>query len=190
MHEEVVMAGFGGQGIMMMGQLLAYAGMKEGKNVVWFPSYGPEMRGGTANCTVIVSDDEIGSPIATEPDAVIVLNQPSLERFEAMVKKGGVIVVNSSMIPITSTRDDCRVAYVPGNEIAQKLGNLRITNMVMLGAYLELTECVPMATAKECLKDVLPVRHHKLIPINSQALDVGAEHVRTGAVALPAPQTA
>jgi 2-oxoglutarate ferredoxin oxidoreductase subunit gamma len=178
MHEEVIMAGFGGQGITMMGQLLAYAGMKEGKNVVWFPSYGPEMRGGTANCTVIVSDDEIGSPIATEPDAVVVLNQPSLEKFEPMVRKGGFVIINSSMIPIESARADCTVVYVPGNEIAQRLGNLRITNMVMLGAYLASTRCVPMETAKECLKDVLPIRHHKLIPINSQAIDIGAEYAR------------
>ena len=178
MHEEVIFAGFGGQGVMLMGQILAYAGMREGRNVVWFPSYGPEMRGGTANCTVIVSSEDIGSPISSEPNAIVVLNQPSLEKFEPITRKGGIIVINSSMIPIESTRADCRIFKVPGNDLAMELGNLRCMNMIMLGAYVESTGCVTMDAAKECLTEVLPARHHKLIPINSQALDIGAAQVR------------
>jgi 2-oxoglutarate ferredoxin oxidoreductase subunit gamma len=139
------------------------------------------MRGGTANCTVIVSDDEIGSPVSSEPDAIIALNQPSLEKFEKVVKPAGLIVINSSIIPIESTRADCRIVEVPGNDLAQRLGNLRCMNMVMLGAYLEASGGVSMDTAKACLSEVLPVRHHKLIPINSDALTLGAAQVREAA---------
>jgi 2-oxoglutarate ferredoxin oxidoreductase subunit gamma len=177
MHEEVIIAGFGGQGIMVIGQLLTQAGMMEGKNVVWFPSYGPEMRGGTANCTVIISSEQIGSPISANPHSIIVLNRPSLERFEKIVRPGGNIIVNSSLIRIESTRaEDCHVVKVPGNEIAAELGNLRVTNMVMLGSYIAQAETVALESALDALKEVLPERHHNLIPINQDALKRGAEY--------------
>lgn len=137
MIEQVIMAGFGGQGVMSMGQLLAYSGMLEGKNVSWLPSYGPEMRGGTANCNVIVSDDEIGSPIVTEATAVIAMNLPSLDKFEHSVMPGGTLIINSSLIERKCSRTDIDVFYIPANEIADELGNNRVANMVMLGAYLK-----------------------------------------------------
>jgi 2-oxoglutarate ferredoxin oxidoreductase subunit gamma len=142
MIEQVIMAGFGGQGVMSMGQLLAYSGMLEGKNVSWLPSYGPEMRGGTANCNVIVSDDEIGSPIVTEATAVIAMNLPSLDKFEHSVMPGGTLIINSSLIERKCSRTDIDVFYIPANEIADELGNNRVANMVMLGAYLKKTGIV------------------------------------------------
>ncbi len=177
MREEIIMAGFGGQGIMSMGQLLAYAGMKEGKEVSWMPSYGPEMRGGTANCTVIVSDSRIPSPLSSRPDTLIVMNLPSLNKFAPIVKKGGTIILNSSLIDSEVKRDDVEVIEIPANEIANKLGNSRIANMVVLGAYLTHHKIIDIATVKESLKSVLSERHHNLIPLNEKALDRGTEIV-------------
>ena len=122
MTEQVIMAGFGGQGMLLAGQILAYAGLDEGKNVSWLPSYGPEMRGGTANCCVIVSDEEIGSPVVAEADTVIVMNRPSLDKYESAVKTGGLLIINSSLIDQKSTREDIDVVYVPANELAEELG--------------------------------------------------------------------
>lgn len=178
MKEEIIMAGFGGQGVMSMGKLLAYAGMKEGDEVSWMPSYGPEMRGGTANCTVIISSEKIPSPLSSRPDTVMVMNLPSLEKFVPMVKEGGTILINSSLIAKEVERDDIEVIKVPANEIANELGNSRVANMVMLGAYLARKNIVKLDTVKKSLKDVLPKRRHDLIPINEEALDRGAALVK------------
>ena len=123
MSHEMILAGFGGQGVMLMGQILAYAGMLEEKQVSWFPAYGPEMRGGTANCAVIISDEPVGAPNVSEPGVVVVMNGPSLDKFEPMVKKGGVLIINSSLISREATRADIKVFKVPSNEIAAELGN-------------------------------------------------------------------
>ncbi|HEY3316541.1 MAG TPA: 2-oxoacid:acceptor oxidoreductase family protein [Bacillota bacterium] len=176
---ECIFAGFGGQGVMMMGQLLTYAaGMVEGKKVSYMPAYGPEMRGGTANCTVVISDESVGSPVVTDPNAVVAMNQPSLEKFEPMLKEGGVLIVNSSLIGIKAKRSDVRVYYVPANEIATGLGNDRVANMVALGALVEATEAVKMDSIVESLKKALPPHRHNLIPLNKEALERGAEAVR------------
>jgi 2-oxoglutarate ferredoxin oxidoreductase subunit gamma len=175
LNEKVIMAGFGGQGIMSMGQLLTYAGMLEGKQVSWLPSYGPEMRGGTANCNVIVSDTLIGSPVITNnATCAIVMNLPSLTKFEQNVESGGAILVNSSLIDNKTSRDDLKAFYIPANEIALELGNAKAANMVMLGAYVGLTGAVKIESIVEALKKVFgPAKSH-LVPLNEQALTRGA----------------
>ncbi len=144
MRHEIVMSGFGGQGVLLMGQILTYAGMLEDKNVSWIPSYGPEMRGGTANCSVIIADGETGSPIVEQPTAAVVLNLPSLDKFEPTVATGGVLIVNSSLIDKAVKRQDITVYRVPVNEIATELGNLKMANMVALGALIAATGAVDM----------------------------------------------
>ncbi len=178
MEERLIIAGFGGQGVMSMGQLLTYSGMIEDKNVSWLPSYGPEMRGGTANCSVIVSDGLIGSPIVTEASTAIVMNKPSLDKFEKDVVEGGKILINSSLIDKRINRDDLNAYYVPANDIANELGDARIANMVMLGAYLELTKIVKTESIIEAFKKVFGESKSHLIPLNQQALEKGAEAVR------------
>ena len=178
MEERVIMAGFGGQGVMSMGQLLTYSGMIENKNVSWLPSYGPEMRGGTANCNVIVSDGLIGSPIVTEATTTIAMNRPSLDKFERDVVSGGKLLINSSLIDKKATRDDVDVYYVPCNDIALELGNTKVANMVMLGAYLELTKVVKFESIIEAFKKVFGESKAHLIPLNQNALKKGAEAVR------------
>jgi 2-oxoglutarate ferredoxin oxidoreductase subunit gamma len=179
MTEEIIIAGFGGQGVMSMGQLLTYAGMLEGKNVSWLPSYGPEMRGGTANCNVIISDDEVGSPIVTKASAVIALNRPSLDKFEEAVVPGGLLLINSSLVDRKAERDDVEVVYVPANEIADELGNSRIANSVVLGAYLaKVGEGISPKSIIEALKKVLGLSKQDLIPLNEEALKRGAELVK------------
>ncbi|HHY83704.1 MAG TPA: 2-oxoacid:ferredoxin oxidoreductase subunit gamma [Clostridiales bacterium] len=176
MTEQIIMAGFGGQGVMSMGQLLAYAGMLEGKNVSWLPSYGPEMRGGTANCCVIISDDMVGSPIVTQATAVIALNKPSLDKFEDTVVPGGLLFINSSLVDRKSVRDDIQVYYIPANEEADRLGNSKVANSVMLGAYLARAgSSVTPESVIEALKKVLGSSKQDLIPLNEKALKRGAE---------------
>ena len=174
MVERNIFAGFGGQGVLLMGQLLAAAGMKEGKNTSWIPSYGPEMRGGTANCSVMLSDDEIDSPLVTRPTSLIVMNRPSLEKFEDAVVPGGSIFVNSSMIDIKVKRTDVNAYYVPCTEIATELGNPKVSNMIMLGAYIGKSHCVDIETVLEALLEKLGERKAKLIPLNREALKRGA----------------
>lgn len=179
MLQEVIIAGFGGQGVLSMGQLLTYAGMLEGKQVAWYPSYGPEMRGGTANCGVTVSDKEISCPLVSEPTTAIVMNRPSLVKFEPIVKPGGLLLVNSSLVDKKASRKDIRVIEILANDLAaEKLGNTRVANIIMLGAFLELTKTVNIDAIIESLKMVLPERRHNLIPLNRQALELGAEVVR------------
>lgn len=176
MQTEIIIAGFGGQGVLFTGQLLTYAAMDEGKEVTWIPSYGPEMRGGTANCTVVVSDDEIGSPMVSQPSAVIAMNLPSLNKYEAKVKTGGLLVVNESMIDREIPRDDIKVVLVKANDIAEELGDKRMTNMVLLGALIANLEVLPVRAIENALKGHLPLRHHKLLPQNYEALKRGAQH--------------
>ncbi len=179
MAMEFQLAGFGGQGIMVMGQVMCYAGLEnEGKHVSWFPSYGAEMRGGTANCAVVVSDEEIGSPVIGKPDAIVVMNNPSLLKFEKDVKPGGHLFVNSTLVDRKPSRDDINIVNIPANDIANELGSGRVANMVILGAVVAKTDVVKLDSVKEALKAHLPKRHHKLLPMNYEALDKGAELVK------------
>ena len=174
MTEEIIFAGFGGQGVLSMGQTLAYSAMGEGKNVSWMPSYGPEMRGGTANCITIVSDEQISSPIVSKFDTAVILNQPSMEKFESQVQQNGVIIYESTNILKASERKDIEIYPIPAAEEANKLNNTKIANMVLLGAYLERKPIVSINSIIEALKKVLPERYHNLLAVNRQALEVGA----------------
>ncbi len=176
MQQEVIIAGFGGQGVLFAGQLLAYAGMDEGKQVTWIPSYGPEMRGGTANCTVVISDEEIGSPFVKNPAAVIAMNLPSLDKYEHLVKPGGILVVNSSMINREIIRQDIKVVSIPANEVAESIGSKRAVNMVMLGGLLGNMELLSLAAMETALKGHLPERHQKFLAGNLEALQQGAAY--------------
>lgn len=177
MQTEIVIAGFGGQGVLFTGQLLTYAAMDEGKEVTWIPSYGPEMRGGTANCTVVISEEEIGSPMVSSPLAVIAMNLPSLDKYEGMVKTGGVLVINESMVDREVKREDIKVVMVKANDIAEELGDKRMTNMVLLGALIANLPVLPLRAIEKALAGHLPERHHKLLPKNYEALKKGAQHL-------------
>lgn len=178
MLEELIIAGFGGQGVMSMGQLLTYAGMIEEKFVAYIPSYGPEMRGGTANCSVTISDQEISSPIFTEPSSVIIMNQPSLSKFENALQPGGLMIINSSLVNTKPSRQDIKILEISANEYAEKLGNSRVANIIILGAYIAITKVVSIDSVVESLKKVLPERRHNLIPLNRKALELGAEIIK------------
>lgn len=174
---EVIISGFGGQGTLFSGQVLAYAAMDADKHVTWIPSYGPEMRGGKARCTVVVSDEEIGSPIVRRPSSAIVMNIPSMEAYEPAIKPGGVLVVNSSLIDLTSDRDDISTLYVPATEMATEMGNVRIANMILLGAWAVATGIVTIEQLEQALTGHLPQSKQKLVPINQEALRQGAAMV-------------
>lgn len=178
MTHEIIMAGFGGQGIMSLGMILTYAGMAEGQKVSWMPSYGPEQRGGAANCSVVLSEGEIGSPIVTEPTAAIIMNGPSLDKFEPAVRPGGILIINSSMVARKPVRTDLDTVEIPTTEIANDLGNARVAGMIALGALVELTRAVSFESLEKALKKVLPEYRHNLIPANKQALERGAEWAR------------
>jgi 2-oxoglutarate ferredoxin oxidoreductase subunit gamma len=180
MQTEILIAGFGGQGVLFAGQLLAYAAMDNGREVTWIPSYGPEMRGGTANCTVIISDEEIGSPMVRNPQALIAMNLPSLDKSEPTLARGGLLVINSSVINRSARRADIRSIQIPGNEIAETIGDRRMTNMVMLGGLLANLPVLPLEAIEKALKEHLPERHHRLLPLNSQALRQGATFLAEG----------
>ncbi len=152
MQTEVMFCGFGGQGIMLIGQMLAYAGMNEGKNVIWMPSYGPEMRGGTAYCTVQVSDRDVGSPIIDRPQCIAVLNRPSLDKFDGKVRKGGLIIINTSLIDADSQRDDISVLHVAANDIGLENGTAKAANMAMLGAYVGYTQAVKLESLEPLVR--------------------------------------
>lgn len=175
---ESIFSGFGGQGVLSMGKLLAYAAMKEGKEISWMPSYGPEMRGGTANCMVNISDEPISSPVVTAYDVVVVLNLPSLKKFEPKVKKGGLLIWESSTIKEPPTREDIQVVALPAIEKASnELKNVKVMNMLVLGALVKLRDIVKRESLVLALKETLPERYHKLIPLNEQAIDLGASLV-------------
>jgi 2-oxoglutarate ferredoxin oxidoreductase subunit gamma len=177
MHEEIIISGFGGQGTLFAGQLLAYAGMDQGYFVTWMPSYGPEMRGGTAHCIVIVSDKPIGSPLIRRPSVAMVLNQPSFDKYEPLLKQDGVLVINHSLIKSESQRRDITSIYVPGNDIANELGDVRMANVVLLGALLAVRPVVTLDAIEQALDDHIPLRRQKIIEPNKKALLAGAEHV-------------
>jgi 2-oxoglutarate ferredoxin oxidoreductase subunit gamma len=178
MLEEIIISGFGGQGTLFAGQVLAYAAMDAGFHVTWIPSYGPEMRGGKARCTVIISDQEIGSPLVRRPSAAIVMNIPSFEAFEPLVKPGGVLVVNQSLVPNRSQRDDLRVFYVPATEQATEMGNARVANMICLGALTKALDILPLEALEQALDNHLAERHRQWLPLNKEALRRGAEFAR------------
>ena len=174
MERSVIIAGFGGQGVILAGKILAQAGMDHGLEVTWLPSYGPEMRGGTANCTVVLSEEAVGSPIVDNPTALIAMNLPSLDKFEARVAKEGVILVNRSLINRDVARDDVMVVSVPLNELAKKSGSDRALNMVALGAYLKATQFLPLDTVQNTMERMLEKDGKgKFVPMNKQALEEG-----------------
>jgi 2-oxoglutarate ferredoxin oxidoreductase subunit gamma len=179
MQTEIVIAGFGGQGVLFGGQMLAYAAMDAGRIVTWIPSYGPEMRGGTANCTVIISDEEIGSPLVRNPRAVLAMNLPSFDKYEPLVVKDGVLVVNASLVNRPIQRADIQGVLIPANEIAESLGNKRLSNVVMVGALLAMLPVLSVATVETALGSHLPERHKKLLPLNIKALRAGEEFATT-----------
>jgi 2-oxoglutarate ferredoxin oxidoreductase subunit gamma len=178
MQNEVIFAGFGGQGVLFAGQILAFAGMDAGMEVTWMPSYGPEMRGGTANCTVIIADDEIGAPTVRNPKAAVVMNLPSFDKYEPAVESGGVLIVNASLVNRKAQRQDLDTLLVPANEIAEVIGNKRLTNMVLLGALLQKLPIMPLAAIEAALENHLPERHRRLLPSNKRALRDGAAFAR------------
>jgi 2-oxoglutarate ferredoxin oxidoreductase subunit gamma len=172
MQNEVQFAGFGGQGVMLMGQIMAQAAMQQGYEVVWIPSYGPEMRGGTAYCTVVISDRPIGSPIIRNPRHLVAMNRPSLEKFAPFVKPGGTIFINSSIISIGAGRDDVDIIKVPIIEIARELGNVKAANIIALAAFVSRSQVVDFELLRESVKAKFASRE-KLIPLNMKALEEG-----------------
>ena len=177
MEAQFLIAGFGGQGVLLIGQLLAKAAMHEGMNVSWMPSYGPEMRGGEAHCAVVISDEPIGSPLVTEIPIAVIMNKPSMIKFTPAMEKGGIMLYNSSLIDITPDRDDITAIPVDCNGIAEELGNARTANMVMLGAILKKTGVVSIDAAMEALKATFGPKKEHLLPINRQAMEKGAAAV-------------
>lgn len=174
MLEQIIISGFGGQGALFAGQLLTYAGLEEDRHVAWLPSYGPEMRGGTARCTVTISDEPIGSPITDTPSAVVALNPPSLEMFEPTVQPGGLLIVNSSIAKEDVQRDDLTTLRIPANDMARdEMGNERMANMILLGALVRATGVVALESVMTALKKNLPERRHHLLEPNREALQRG-----------------
>jgi 2-oxoglutarate ferredoxin oxidoreductase subunit gamma len=178
MTEQIIFAGFGGQGVLLAGQIMAYAGMEEGKNVSWLPSYGPEMRGGTANCNVVVSDEEVASPVVVEADCAVVMNRPSMEMFEKSVKPGGLLIMNSDLIEVEPTRTDIKVLRIPANSIAEQAGSIKAANMVILGAYNACANLVDNKTIVKCLEKVMGEKRKHLIPMNEKAIDMGMQEAK------------
>lgn len=181
-ESKIICAGFGGQGVMSMGRLIAYTGMLEGKEVSWLPSYGPEMRGGTANCHVIVSDHPIGSPvISRDATALIAMNLPSMRKFEADLVPQGLLMINKSLIDVAPDREDLKVVDVPANQMALDLGNAKVANMVMLGAYLAESGLFALDSVFEALKKVFGPKKQTLLPLNRKALEEGAHTITPAA---------
>lgn len=172
MEEKIIAAGFGGQGALSIGQFIAYSALHEGLEVTWLPSYGPEMRGGTANCSVVVSDEPVASPIIAVSDCLIAMNKPSLAKFVNDVKPGGIVIVNSSLIEDKVERDDVKVAYVDAQKIAIEAGNARTANIVILGAYIKLSGLLPYETVYETI-DKIFAKKPKVIPVNKKAFELG-----------------
>jgi len=188
MLEEIIIAGFGGQGVLSMGMTLAYAGMVEDKEISWMPSYGPEMRGGTANCITILSDEKISSPIIASFDTAIILNQPSMEKFAAKVKSGGLLLYDSSTIIHAIERTDITIIGIAATTEAIQMKNPRIMNMLMLGAYLQLKPIVAVDDIMKALEKVLPEKYHHLLPVNRQAMERGAALLQLQTEKLPATE--
>ena len=170
---QILIAGFGGQGILFSGKFLAYKGLKEELQVSWLPSYGPEMRGGTANCNVILSDDPVGSPIVTQPDILVAMNLPSLQKFVNSVVPGGVVILDSTLIDAKVERDDVKVCYVPATQMAKDAGYPTLANMILTGKVLKEIDCVAYEGNKETLETFIPAKKASLIDVNCQALQAG-----------------
>ena len=170
---EIILSGFGGQGVMSIGKNLAEAGVAEGLEVSWVPSYGPEMRGGTANCTVILSPERIGAPLVEQTTEIVVMNRPSLMKFEPTLVPGGIAFINSSIVPDKVRRGDIRAVYVPCDAIAAELGNPKVANMVMLGAYVGATEALKVETIEEMIHEMFTGKKARLVPLNLEALQRG-----------------
>ncbi|MCD6091733.1 MAG: 2-oxoacid:acceptor oxidoreductase family protein [Bacteroidales bacterium] len=177
MTEEMIIAGFGGQGVLSMGKILAYSGIMQDQEVSWMPSYGPEMRGGTANVTVIISDERISSPILTNFDTAIILNQQSMDKFQNTVKPGGVLLYDPNGILKPPTRTDIKIYTIDGAKLASDMGNPKIFNMIVLGAFMQVKPIVQLENVIRGLKKSLPERHHKLIPLNQDAITMGMKNV-------------
>lgn len=177
-EKQVLFAGFGGQGVLSMGQFLTHAALSAGKHVAWVPSYGAEMRGGTANCLVTISDEEISSPITENPLMAVILNRPSLDKFENKIKPNGTLVINSSLVDREPRRDDLNVLKLPVNELADKLGNPRGANMILLGAYLEKTRVVEVEKALEYFDVIFKGKSEEVIRKNKEAFLAGVEYAR------------
>lgn len=178
MTEELIIAGFGGQGVLSMGKILCYSGIVQGQEVTWMPSYGPEMRGGTANVTVILSDERISSPIVGEFDTAIILNQQSMDKFEKMVKPGGVLVYDGNGITRHPVRKDINIYRVDAAEEAAKMDSTKTFNMIVLGGYLKIKPVVKMENVVAGIKKSLPERYHHLVPMNEKAIQRGTEIVK------------
>ncbi len=178
MKEEIIIAGFGGQGVLSMGKILAYSGLMEGKEVTWMPAYGPEQRGGTANVTVIVSDERISSPILSKYDAAIILNQPSLEKFESRVKPGGILIYDGYGIIHPPTRKDIKVYRIDAMDEANERKMAKTFNMIVLGGLLKIRPVVSIESVLKALKKTLPERHHHLIPMNEEAIHIGMDIIK------------
>lgn len=178
MTEEIIIAGFGGQGVLSMGKILAYSGIMQGQEVSWMPSYGPEMRGGTANVTVILSDTRISSPVVQEYDTAIVLNQQSLDKFESHVKPGGTLIYDPNGISTPPTRKDIKIYSIAAADEAAAMENMKTFNMIVLGGLLKIKPLVKMENVIKGLEKSLPERHHKLIPINEKAIRRGMEVIK------------
>lgn len=177
MTEEIIIAGFGGQGVLSMGKILAYSGIMQNQEVSWFPSYGPEMRGGTANVTVILSDERISSPVLNQFDTAIILNQQSLDKFESMVKPGGTLIFDPNGIFKEPTRTDISIYKIEGTRIAAEKGQPHIFNMIVLGAFLKAKPIVKLENVRKGLEKSLPERHHKTIPQNLAAIELGEQEM-------------
>lgn len=179
MKEEIIIAGFGGQGVLSMGKILAYAGLMEGKEVSWMPSYGPEQRGGTANVTVIISDAKISSPILSEYDTAVILNQPSLEKFESKIKPGGTLIYDSYGITIPPQRKDINIYRIDAMEAAAEMKNAKGFNMIVVGGLLKIRPVVSVENVIQALQKTLPERHQHLISMNEEAIHKGMEVIYT-----------
>ena len=175
MYQGVRIAGFGGQGVVSAGVLLAQSGLVEGKGVSWYPSYGPEMRGGTANCSVVISDGEVSTPVVAAPDTAIIMNEPSLPKFEPLLKKGGLLIINSSLVKSKPTRTDIKVVYVDCNGIAEKIGSLKTATMVALGAFAGATGAVSVDSITSAMKKVFKRAKPEILELNRKALEEGAK---------------
>jgi len=174
MHHEIIISGFGGQGALFAGQLIAYGALAENRHVTWIPSYGPEMRGGTAHCTVIISDQEIGSPLVRRPSAAIVMNPPSFERYEPAMQPGGVLIANASLIATPSQRADISALAIKANEIATEIGSPQLANMVLTGALVTATGMLKLETLDQVLYERISARHRDKLELNKRCLRRGA----------------
>ncbi len=175
METRMLFAGFGGQGLLFMGKVLAYTGMLLDKQVSWIPSYGPEMRGGTANCSVVISDEEIASPIVNRPDILVAMNQPSLDKFGQAVRSDGVIIVNSSIVKDVPVFSQCKVLQVSANDLAHDLGSVKIANMVILGTLLKETDIVKIEDVHSALAEIIPAGRQQILEMNKKAIQTGFE---------------